>query len=295
MAETSEGWDGTVNEASMARILAAAAPPRIVSGFELEVVAGQRRIILSPGESSHGFIRYENDTPRVLDFPAPAAGQWHLVVQRRDWANNTVTTLALPSATTGTAAGSVSLPPAAWPDGFADQPGVLADFPLYWVWVNVVNNEVRWRYASQQPRDEWAYKSGPTVHPGAPAGPFANRWSRGRDSGGTLDAGSNDLGIVIGRTGVYEAVAKQRGNGSNPGAAYIVLALNGNREALETRAGGAWFHDHSSTQYTSSEARYFGPLNAGEILTAGPPAGMGRTLYYGPDGLYGGIWLRRIS
>lgn len=297
MAETSEGWDGTVNEAGMARILAAAAPPRIISGFELAAVEGQRRVILTPGESHHGFIRYINDDPITIDLPAPSAGgAWHLIAQRRDWAANTVTTVVLESDVTTLA--STAAPIATdYPEGFADTPGVLADFPLYWVWVRSTDNEVRIRKALALivPGEEWALKSRPSSRPGAPGGPNANAWGYGRDSGGTMNATSRELGIEIAVDGIYDCVAKQRVNGSNPGSGYIALAVNGSRPTLENRLDGAWFHDHGSTNYTSSESRYFGPLYAGELITAGPPAGAESAMYYQATGYAGGMFIRRIS
>lgn len=300
MAETSEGWDGTVNEAAMARILAAAAPPRIEDGFLLEVVAGQRRVILSAGETHHGFIRYITSDPKIIDLPTPSSGgRWYLIAQRRDWAENTVTIVTLPADATDSNGGPV---PSSYPADFVDTPGVAADFPLYWVWVRSTDTQLRYRRAILKERAfgrsalaEWGVKSGPNQHVGAPGGANANSWYRGYDSGGSIDATIYPLGILIGEDAIYEAVAKQRGNGSNPGSAYITLGINGNRQALEDRPGGAWFHDHSSTNYTSSESRYVGPLARGEIVTAGPPAGMGSALYYGSSGLYGGIWIRRLS
>lgn len=141
MAETSEGWDGTINEAGMARILAAAADPRIDNGFTIGVVPGERRVILSPGESHYAFIRYVDTDPRMFDLPAPAAGRWHLLVQRRDWANNAVTTLVLPHTTTGTNSTLIS-PPTSYPDSFASNPGVVADVALYWLWVRSTDTTV---------------------------------------------------------------------------------------------------------------------------------------------------------
>lgn len=143
MAETSEGWDGTINEAGMARILAAAAAPRIDNGFAIGVVAGERRVILSPGESHYAFIRYVDTDPRAFDIPAPptGTGRWHLLVQRRDWENNTVTYFLLQHTNTGLDSAALTIP-TGYPDSYADNPGVVADLALYWVWVRSSDNTV---------------------------------------------------------------------------------------------------------------------------------------------------------
>lgn len=143
MAETSEGWDGTVDEAGIARILAAAVPGSVggPGDFVATVTAGQRRVVLTPGESFHAFIRYADTAPRVFDFAAPTTGRWHLIVQRRDWNLNTVTTLALAGPETPVTPLPLA-PPTAMPADFADSPGILADLPLWWVWVRSTDNTV---------------------------------------------------------------------------------------------------------------------------------------------------------
>lgn len=150
MAETSEGWDGTVDEAGIARILAAAVPGCVSgpSDFKASVTAGQRRVVLTAGESFQAFIRYTDSDPRIIDFAAPATGQWHLIVQRRDWNLNTVTPVVLQGPTTPVTPVPIA-PPAALPAGFADNPGVLADLPLWWAWVRSTDNTVVLRDARQ--------------------------------------------------------------------------------------------------------------------------------------------------
>lgn len=299
MAETSEGWDGTVNEATIARILAAAAGPRIDHGFTLSVVDGQRRVILSPGQSHHGFIRYVNDAPTVIDLPVPATGtgRWYLIAQRRDWAANTVTTVVLPADTTSA---TIAAPvPTDYPADFEEVPGIVADFPMYWVWCRSTDTQVRIRRAvskdrafGESPAAEWATKTSPESF----LSPYKNNWNLGYDSGGSINSTSYTDGILIGEDGIYEAVAKQRSNGSQSiGASYIGLAINGDRAILADRAGGAWFHDHAGFQYDSSESRYLGPLMRGEKVTAGPPVASQSTGFFYGSTFYGGIWLRRLS
>lgn len=142
MAEISEGWDGTVNEAGIARILSAATAPRIESGFTLETVSGQRRVVLAPGESHHAFIRYTKDTSTQFTVPTPSAGRFYLLVQRRDWTANAVTHLLLPATETEAATPPIA-PPAAYPSEFEDTPGVIADIALHWVWVRFTDTLTR--------------------------------------------------------------------------------------------------------------------------------------------------------
>lgn len=140
MAEISEGWDGTVDEAAIARIMAAATAPRIVNGFACSAAPGLRRVIATAGETHLGFIRYEKTDATIFDFPAPVGGRWYLLVQRRSWSENTVTHVALAGPTTiGTDEGPT---PSSYPDGFENLPGVTADLPLMWAFVRSTDNQV---------------------------------------------------------------------------------------------------------------------------------------------------------
>lgn len=149
MAESSEGWDGTVDEAGIARIIDSAVPGHVKNpgDFSATAVAGQRRVLLTPGESHQAFIRYVDTSPRTIDFAAPTAGRWHLLVQRRDWDANTVTTRALAGPTT--TAVVPQTPPDALPADFKSTPGVVADLPLWWAWVSNADNAVLLRDARE--------------------------------------------------------------------------------------------------------------------------------------------------
>lgn len=138
MAETSEGWDGTVNEAVIARILNAsrAGAFKTPDDFRVTPVANNRRVAIAAGESHQAFIRYRNDQATTVDIPAPAAGRWYLIVQRRNWNGNAVTTLALAADST-TADIPTSAP--SLPAGVANTPGASLDLPLAWVWARATD------------------------------------------------------------------------------------------------------------------------------------------------------------
>lgn len=139
---------------------------------------------------------------------------------------------------------------------------------------------------------EWAAKGGPLAHVGTPAGPYANSWAKGVDSGGSIDAHSDPLRILISEDGVYEVVAMQRAVGAG---AYIGIGLNGSREAVADRPEGMWTHDHAGGATSFTNSRYLGPLLAGESITAGPPGGAGDTVQYSAGSFTGNIYVRRIS
>ncbi len=137
------------------------------------------------------------------------------------------------------------------------------------------------------PASEWAAKSGPTAYQRA----FVTSWDRGIDSGGTLSATTDDDGILIGTTGIYEVTAQQRGTST---ADYIGIALDGDRTALETRVTGVWTHDHASGANTFSTSHYMGLLNEGELITAGAYTG-GTGIQQGAQPTLGALYVRRLS
>jgi hypothetical protein len=139
---------------------------------------------------------------------------------------------------------------------------------------------------------EWAAKGGPKNITGA----YRTTWEKGLDSGGTIDAHSDAGGILIGEAGIYEITAQQRGGpNANPANDYIGIALDGDRSALENRAGGVWTHDHCPGSNLFTTSRYIGALNAGERITAGHFQTSPNYLSYGPESIRGTLTVRRIS
>lgn len=138
--------------------------------------------------------------------------------------------------------------------------------------------------------EHWATKSGPTEY----VSPYKVTWSKGAGAGGSFDATSNNQGIVILVSGIYEVSYRQRGSAAG---GYAGLGLNGSREALQSRedAGGAmWAHDHFPAADSYGTSFYVGPLNAGELITAGP-SDNSQNAQYGTAGYMGHIIIRRIS
>jgi hypothetical protein len=147
------------------------------------------------------------------------------------------------------------------------------------------------------PAEEWASLGGPIAHTSGPGGVYACTWTKGVVSAGaTLNPfstnGGSTLGITIGQTGQYECVSHHRSAGSN---GYSTLALNGDRVALESRATGMFDHDHGLGSETYSTSHYIGLLNAGEVVTMGPPAGAGASMQWSSQTLTGTLTVKRIS
>jgi hypothetical protein len=64
---------------------------------------------------------------------------------------------------------------------------------------------------------------------------------------------------------------------------------------LETRSTGAWEHNHAGYNSAFTESSYWGYLNAGELITAGPPSALQSNLFYGAAGYFGCLRIMRID
>jgi microcystin-dependent protein len=141
---------------------------------------------------------------------------------------------------------------------------------------------------------DWAMMGGPLVHAGGPGGPYATTWYKGVIFGrsGVFSTSASNLGITILETGIYELESKHRAAQAN---VYSTLALNGDRTALENRADGIFNHDHSAGADNYSTSQYRGVLEAGLVVTMGPPAGQGGTMRFGSLTIYGTLVAKRIG
>lgn len=137
MTTTVTGFDGTIDESTFARGQAIANRRGVVasrSSFNAFQVANARAVRLTGGTAMDAGVLLEvtDATATTQAIPGPQAGQWFLIVIRRDWDKNTVTYAVLGHDATSTA--TPTSPPTGTPSEFADQPGVMADQRLWWVW-----------------------------------------------------------------------------------------------------------------------------------------------------------------
>lgn len=137
MAITSIGYDGTINEVEFAKLMAIAGLRYAVNGptdFQAAAVPGNRQVTVGPGIAYGVGVKSSSSANELVTFPTPSAGAWHLVIVRRDWAANTSVVMAIAGATTTTV--TPTSPPTSYPAGLNQNPGVLDDQPIAWVWVN---------------------------------------------------------------------------------------------------------------------------------------------------------------
>jgi len=132
----------------------------------------------------------------------------------------------------------------------------------------------------------WAAKSGPAAWVSA----YKNSWARFEGNTTLLDAGTDPNGILVLANGDYEIHAHQRGASATD---YLGVAINGDRAALEFRAGGVWTHDHSPGGNGFSNSYYMGPLAVGDLITAGGPVAGGNL--FGSATTAGALYVRRIA
>jgi hypothetical protein len=142
MALSSVGYDGTVDELGFAQLMNMAGARYAVNArtsFAATQVNGVRSVSLSAGQAYAPGVRTVSDSAVVVPLPAPTAGQWHLIVLRRNWETNTQSIEALTNATYSTTAVRPNLPPTSYPIEMATSPGSRDDQPLWWAWVNNAN------------------------------------------------------------------------------------------------------------------------------------------------------------
>ncbi|WMC09496.1 pyocin knob domain-containing protein [Oceanimonas pelagia] len=143
-------------------------------------------------------------------------------------------------------------------------------------------------HTGNDPRGDYAYLSAPTAF----TSDYKNYWASHASVGNSMSTSSD--GILILETGHYKVEAYQRSkNAERP---YISVALNGDRGLLEGRTAGTWYHDHaSSDQNSSSQSFYLGLLNAGELITVGPPSSHSANLHYGAASYQGKVMITRVK
>lgn len=142
---TSAGYDGTVDEAQWAKIHAMVGVLYAVAGAGDLLVSGTARGIQAAAGSALGYgVLDVVATTSPVSLATPAAGQWFLIVLRRDWATNTSSVVAIPSSTGADAVMGTppSLPTKAVGGPFYGNPGVRDDQPLAWAWTRASTTAV---------------------------------------------------------------------------------------------------------------------------------------------------------
>jgi hypothetical protein len=142
MAQTSWGFDGTINEAQwaeMAGLLGNGYVAADASSCITTAVGGARKVSVSAGTLYGDGIVTVLDAAEEVTLTTPANGQWYVISLRREWAGNTTQLVAIAGATTTTT--TPTAPPSTLPTLNAD-PGVLTDQPISWAWANSANTTV---------------------------------------------------------------------------------------------------------------------------------------------------------
>ena len=118
---------------------------------------------------------------------------------------------------------------------------------------------------------------------------YVFNWAKNGRRGTSLDASTYGYGIIVNEAGYYDCEAWWRaGNGNHLG-----IAISGNRSTIEGNDSyGVWGHDHAASAANWSGGRYIGYLEAGWIITTGPPSsGYGN---YGSEGYDAGLIVTRM-
>lgn len=137
MTLTAQGYAGTVDEVAAAS-MDAKTPLGITQGLNVTASASARQATIQPGESIGHGVRVVSDSAVVRNYATPTNGQWYLEVLRRTWNGQGVAAQTSFVSVAGSSTGS-SADPTAPPTTFPtlnQQPGVIEDQPLAWVWVS---------------------------------------------------------------------------------------------------------------------------------------------------------------
>jgi hypothetical protein len=143
MALTPLGFDGSIGESEFALFMQLAGYQPCVGGlfdFRVSQVAGQRAVAIAAGRAHKNGVWVQSTASESRTLPVPDAGQWSLIVIRRNWQTNLVTLEVLPGATT-----SAALPvsaPTLFPGTYRVDTGVVEDQEIAWVWASSASTTV---------------------------------------------------------------------------------------------------------------------------------------------------------
>lgn len=145
MAQTSVGFDGTVNEQQWASGLSGYLGNGYVvkdsSSLATTAVPAARKVSVSAGTAYGDGVATTLSTAEEVTMTTPVAGQWYLICLNRDWSTNTTSLKAVAGATTTTTAPAPADAPTSYPT-IDIQPGITADQPIAWAWCNSANTTV---------------------------------------------------------------------------------------------------------------------------------------------------------
>lgn len=145
MAQTSIGFDGTVNEQQWASGLSGYLGNGYVvkdsSSLAVTAVPAARKVSVSAGVAYGDGVATTLSTAEEVTMTTPVNGQWYLICLNRNWATNTTSLKAVASSTTSTTPPAPSAHPTSYPT-IDIQPGVTADQPIAWAWCNSANTTV---------------------------------------------------------------------------------------------------------------------------------------------------------
>ena len=145
MAQTSIGFDGTVNEqqwaAGFSGYLGNGYVVKDSSSLATTAVPAARKVSVSTGTAYGDGVATTLSTAEEVTMTTPVAGQWYLICLNRNWSTNTTSLKAVAGATTTTTAPAPTDAPTSYPT-IDIQPGITADQPIAWAWCNSANTTV---------------------------------------------------------------------------------------------------------------------------------------------------------
>lgn len=122
---------------------------------------------------------------------------------------------------------------------------------------------------------EFGYKEGPASYSSV----YKCNWNLGYHVGSSINATSNNQGLIINNAGDYLLEYHHR-SASTSYNVYGCVGVNGDRSVIENRNSGMWTHDHAQGIGQHIHSRYLGPMNVNEFVTGGPYSSYSSSSYF---------------
>ncbi len=130
MADEFIGFQGTVNEVQWASLMAGIGQKyTLITGDPVR--SSGRTVHVDPRSQIGCGVLFKHDAVKSLAISAPTAGQWHLLVARRNWAGKSVSYVLIPGNVTSDV--EQADPPTALPAARNKSVGIVDDEPIAWV------------------------------------------------------------------------------------------------------------------------------------------------------------------